>query len=86
MKSIDLTQLIKGLLVVIVIAAGVGKFGALQDFARREAAASLRGWPVHAFFPSVYRQVIAAPTVGRVHLKGAARSSSPSHPDQLKRY
>ena len=42
MKGLDLTKLIEVLLVVILIAISIGKYGALQEFARREAVASPR--------------------------------------------
>ena len=74
MKAMDLTQFIKGLLVLISISVAVGKYDALQDFARREAAASLREWPTHPFVPITYRRVIGAPTEVRVHPKRAAAS------------
>lgn len=83
MKGIDLTRLIEGLLVVITISFAIGKYGALQDFARREAAASLRGWPTHAFFPAEYKALMRGPTQGGNHLKGTPRFGSPSHPGQF---
>jgi len=83
MKGIDLTKLIEGLLVVIMISFAIGKYGALQDFARREAAVSLRGWPTHAFFPAEYQKLMRGPARSENHLKGAAHLSSPSHPGQF---
>lgn len=42
--------MLEGLLVVILISIVIGKYGALQDFARREAIASLRGWGAQVSF------------------------------------
>ena len=83
MKGIDLTKLIEGLLIVILIAIFIGKYRALQDFARREAAASVRGWPTHAFFLAEYRKLLRAPHSNGNHLREAARTGATPHPDQF---
>lgn len=80
MKAIDLTKLIEGLLVVILAAMALGKYDALRTFAAHEAAASLRGWDTHAFFPVTYRQIAGITPGNRVHRKGMEGDRhSPSH-------
>jgi len=92
MKAIDLTQLIKGLLGVIFVSIALGKYGNLQDFARREAAASLRGWHSHIFFPRTYQRVMSTPSTAssrgleRAHRKGTADLNPQSHFDHPKKY
>lgn len=86
MRDIDLTKLIEGLLVVIVAAMAIGRYNDLRAFAGREAAASLRGWGTHAFFPATYRRVIRSSSTGLGHRKGPARESSPVRLDQPKHY
>jgi hypothetical protein len=83
MKSIDLTKLIEGLLVIIALAVVTGQYGTLRKFAAREAAVSLHGWGTHAFFPATYRQITSPTPKGGVHLKGAMHSNSSPHSDQL---
>ena len=63
----DLTPLIRGLLVVIGISIVLGKYGALQKYARQEAVASLQGWNSPVFFPGAYRRILIAPHPGQVH-------------------
>jgi hypothetical protein len=77
MKSIDLTKLIEGLLILILASIAIGKYGDLRAFAEREAAASLHGWGTHAFFPNTYRKIIGSEQGSRVQLKGAAHFKSP---------
>jgi hypothetical protein len=84
MKGMDLTKLIEGLLVVILIAIVIGKYGALQDFARREAIVSLRGWGTHAFFPAEYRRFMRGPAPGRNHLGAAPHTVTASRPGQFR--
>ena len=69
MKGIDITKLVEGLLALIFISVCAGTFGALQDFARREANMSLRGWPTHAFFPDEYRKLMRGAARSRGHSK-----------------
>ena len=83
MKGIDLTKLIEGLLVVILIAVSIGKYGALQGFARREAVASLRGWRTHAFFPAEYQKLMRGHTHGENYLRGTSRIGTASRSDQF---
>jgi hypothetical protein len=83
MKSIDLTKLIEGLLVVIALAVVTGQYGSLRKFAAREVAASLHGWGTHAFFPATYQRIAGPTPKGGVHLKGVAHSNSSPHSDQL---
>jgi hypothetical protein len=49
--SIDLTGLIKGLMVIILFALSIGQLDRLHEFAKQEAMSALRGWPPHPFFP-----------------------------------
>lgn len=58
MRAIDLTKLIEGLLVLILVAIALGQYNNLRAFAAREAAASLHGWGTHAFFPSTYSSIV----------------------------
>lgn len=77
MKSIDLTKLIEGLLILILASIAIGKYGDLRAFAAREAAASLRGWGTHAFFPGTYRKLIGPNHESRLQLKGAEHFKAP---------
>ena len=80
----DLTPLIRGLLVVIGISLVLGKYGALQNFARREAAASLRGWGSHAFFPRECQRRMRAPVQNGSHVRETPRTGAAgSRPDQF---
>ena len=54
MKTIDLKDLIIGLLTIILIASSVGKLDQLHDFAKVQAVKSLKGWEPHHFFPKGY--------------------------------
>lgn len=54
MKPLDIKDLAAGLLSVILLSMAVGQYGKLQGFARGQAAAALRGWPAHPFFPPGY--------------------------------
>jgi hypothetical protein len=56
MKPIDLRDLIKGALAIVFIALVLGRFGELQQFAKKEAAHAMRGGRSKAFFPSGYGQ------------------------------
>jgi hypothetical protein len=56
MKSLDLKDLVVGLLAVIFISMAIGRFGALETFARKQAVAALRPWPAHPFFPKDYEK------------------------------
>ena len=86
MKGIDLTKLIEGLLAVILISIAIGKYGALQDFARREAIASLHGWGTHAFFPAEYQRFLREPAPGGNALREAPRTGAAPHPGQFHNY
>lgn len=83
MRTMDLTKLIEGLLIVILFACLVGKYDRLRSFAAQEAVASLHGWDQHLFSPSTYRELVGTPSKGQVHLKGAVHSRLPSRSDQL---
>ena len=59
-----MTDLIKGLMVVIGISMALGRYGRLQEFARRQAVESLRGWHTQPYFPKNYtgfRSKLASP-------------------------
>jgi hypothetical protein len=75
MKSIDLTKLIEGLLILVLASIAIGKFGNLRAFAAWEAAASLRGWGTHAFFPGNYRKLIGPNQESRLQLKRTGHST-----------
>ena len=83
MKGLGLTKLIEGLLVVTLIAISIGKYGALQEFARREAVASLRGWSAHAFFPREYQRLMRTPVQNGSHVRESSRGGAASRPDQF---
>ena len=55
MAPINLTELIRGLLVVVLLANAVGQGGKLAEFARNEFAKSLRPAATRNFFPLDYR-------------------------------
>ena len=42
MKSLDLKDLINGLITVIIVAITIGQYGALGDFAKREFIQSIK--------------------------------------------
>jgi hypothetical protein len=45
MKSLDLKEIINGLITVIIIALAVGQYGKLRDFAKREFVNSMKSTP-----------------------------------------
>jgi hypothetical protein len=49
--TIDLSGLIKGLMVIILFALSIGQLDRLHEFAKKEAISALRGWDSHPFFP-----------------------------------
>lgn len=42
MKSLDLKDLINGLITVIIVAITIGQYGALREFAKREFIQSMK--------------------------------------------
>ena len=54
MKPIDLSGLIQGLAVVIILAISIGKYDALKKFAMNEARHALKPTPTKPFFPKSY--------------------------------
>jgi len=54
MKNVDLKDLIIGLLAVIFLAMSFGQYDRLREFAKDQAAAALKPWPAHRFFPKEY--------------------------------
>jgi len=42
MKSLDLKDLINGLITVIIVAFAIGQYGALREFAKREFVKSMK--------------------------------------------
>jgi hypothetical protein len=54
MKTIELKDLIAGLLTIILLASSVGKLDELHSFAKKQAVKSLKGWGPYHFFPKGY--------------------------------
>jgi len=54
MPFLDLRDFVLGVLTIIFISIGIGQFGKLHDFSKREAVKTLRGWPAYHFFPPGY--------------------------------
>jgi hypothetical protein len=51
MKTIELKDLIAGLLAIILLASSIGRLDQLHDFAKAQAVKSMKGWEPHHFFP-----------------------------------